>query len=125
MDDHETFPVDEATFLAIEHAMGGALTYDRPADADLADAGPWLVGADYSMSDLLDFIGGTLGRDPDEEVLAPGRDETDLPAWERGIHNAEVVYDTRSHFTRDCVIRALIAEVRRLRTLVPEGVREV
>lgn len=104
------FPVDDATLLAVEHALGGALTYDRPDDAALDDEGPWLVGATYSMSTLLDFMAGTMGEDPNEEIIDPGN--PDLP----GYAGARMVYDTRIHYTEHSVIRALIDEVRRLRT---------
>lgn len=112
------FPVDDATLIAVEHALGGALTLDRPPDADPDDAGPWLVGADYSLSALLDFLAGTTGRDPNEELLQAGRDESTLPEWERGRggwQDAEIVYDTRVHYSEHDLIRALISEVRRLR----------
>lgn len=113
------FPTDDATLLALEHAMSGALTYDRPEGAD-DDSGPWRVGADYGMSDLLDFLAGCTGRDPNEELIQAGRDESDLPEWERGRDwsGAEIVYDTRIHYTEHTVIQALIDEVRRLRNEV-------
>ena len=104
------FPVDDATLLAVEHALGGALTYDRPDDnADFEDEGPWLVGASYSLATLLDFLAGCTGRDPNEELIRPG--DPERPGYE----GAEVVYDTRPHYSEHDLIRALIAEVRRLR----------
>lgn len=105
------FPVDDATLLAVEHAMGGALTYDRPDHVpyDSGDEGPWLVGADFSLSRLLDFLAGCTGRDPHEELIHSG--DPDLPDYA----GAEVVYDTRPHYSEHDLIRALIAEVRRLR----------
>jgi hypothetical protein len=104
------FPVDDATLLAVEHALGGALTYDRPADADPDDDGPWLTGADYSLATLLDFLAGAQGRDPNAVVLVEGNPT--LPGWA----GAEVIEDTRLHYSDHDVIRALIAEVRRLRS---------
>jgi len=105
------FPVDESTLNLIEHAMKGALTYERPDHIryDSGDDGPWLVGAEFSLSQLLDFLGGTVGRDPNEEVIRPA--DPDRP----GIEGAEITYDTRIHYTEHSVIKALIAEVRRLR----------
>lgn len=116
----DAFPVDDATLAAVEHALGGSLTYDRPDDASPDDRGPWLIGADYSLHTLLDFLAGCTGRDPNEELIQPGRDESDLPEWERGRDwsAAEIVYDTRPHYTERDVIAALIAEVRRLRAAV-------
>lgn len=118
MSDLPPFPTDDATLLAIEHAMGGALTFDRPDDAAADDEGPWLVGADFSLPTLLDFLAGCTGRDPNEELIQPARDESDLPEWERGRGgwgNAEIVYDTRPHYSDHDLIRALVAEIRRLR----------
>lgn len=111
------FPVDDATLLAVEHAMQAALTYERPDDAPQDSEGPWLVGAAYSLGTLLDFLGGTTGRDPNEELIQAARDESDLPEWERGRDwsAAEIVYDTRPTYSERDVIAALIAEVRRLR----------
>lgn len=96
------FPVDDATLLAVEHAMGGAYTVDD-------DGTHHLVGADYNLAQLLDFMAGTTGQDPNEEVIDPG--DPDLP----GYAGARIVYDTRIHYTEHDLIRALIAEVRRLR----------
>lgn len=99
------FPVDDATLLAIEHAMGGALTFDRPDDADLEDEGPWLTGADYSVDKLLSFMSGTLDESGQEYIGVTSTMFGDLPTY----------VDERPHYTRDDVIRALIGEVRRLR----------
>lgn len=108
-DDLPDFPVDDATLLAVEHALGGALTFDRPDDAAPDDEGPWLVGADYSLSTLLDFLAGCTGRDPNEELIKAA--DPSLP----GYAGAEIVYDTRIHYSEHDLIRALINEVRRLR----------
>jgi hypothetical protein len=115
--DLSEFPTDDATLLAIEHALGGMLTYDRPDDAK-DDGGPWLIGADYSLATLLDFLAGAAGRDPNELIQA-ARDESDLPEWERGRDwsAAEIVYDTRPHYSERDLIAALVAEIRRLRAL--------
>lgn len=105
------FPVDDATLLAVEHAMGGALTYERPDSklSDSADEGPWLVGADYSLSELLDFLAGAVGRDPNEILIREG--DPERGGWE----GAEIVEDTRPCYHERDVIAALIGEVRRLR----------
>lgn len=106
------FPVDDFTLDQLEHALGTCYG-DRDPDTGAHE----LVGGEFTISQLLDFMGGTVGRDPNAELIQAGRDENDLPEWERGRDwsSAEIVYDTRLHYTRDCVIRALIAEVRRLR----------
>lgn len=105
------FPTDESTLLAVEHALGGALTFDRPDHVryDSDDEGPWLVGAEYSLATLLDFLAGCTGRDPNEELIRPA--DPSLP----GYAGAEMVYDTRIHYSEHDLIRALIAEIRRLR----------
>jgi hypothetical protein len=116
MSDLPDFPVDDSTLAAIEHALGGALTFDGENGERLAE--PRLVGADYSLSTLLDFLAGCTGRDPNEELIQPGRDESDLPEWERGRggwSDAEIVYDTRPHYSEHDLIAALIAEIRSLR----------
>lgn len=96
-----SFPVDDATLLAVEHAMAGALRLDD-------DGNPVLVGADYSMSDLLDFLAGCAGEDPNRELLNPADVAVrgEIPFYR----------DSRVHYHEHDVIRALIAEVRRLRT---------
>lgn len=103
------FPVDDVTLLAVEHALGGALTYDRPDDADPDDEGPWLVGAEYSLSTLLDMLAGCW--DP------PGTDSETNPALVRegDVGGIPLYYDVRVHYSEHDLIRALIREVRRLR----------
>lgn len=96
-----TFPVDDAMLDSIEHALGGTLTLERPEDADPDDDGPWLIGADYSLHQLLDFIAGH-----DEENLIHLGDSGGIPTYE---------YPFPLYHPND-VIRALITEVRRLRT---------
>lgn len=105
------FPVDDLTLNAIEHALGGALTFERPDHAlsDAGDEGPWLIGADYSLGTLLDFLAGCTGRDPNEVLIQEGTPGLD------GWAGAEIVEDTRTHYSEHDLIRALIAEVRRLR----------
>ena len=95
------FPVDDVTLDALEHALGACLTWEGVEDR--AD-GPRVVGADMSVSRLLDFLSGY-----DESKLAPLVDEDgyEVPDWSE-------YPDPLYH--RDDVIRALIAEVRRLRT---------
>jgi hypothetical protein len=100
--------VDDIALAAVEHALGGAL--DRDWDADPDDDFPFkLVGADYSLDQLLDFYAGTVGRDPNEILLSPG--DPNLP----GFTGVPVYEDTRVHYHTHDLIRALIAEVRRLR----------
>lgn len=102
------FPVDDATLLAVEHALGGAYEVDD-------DGTHTLVGADYTLSQLLDFMAGTMGEDPNAEVLSEGHEVAEgAPLWEQ-IAGAKVVVDSRVHYTPHCIIDALIAEVRRLR----------
>lgn len=88
-----TFPIDDVTLSAIEHAMGGSFTVD-------SDGTHRLVGADYSMSDLFNFLSGY---DPDAVVM---------------ISEEVAEYVGGPIYNRDDIIRALIAEVRRLRAEV-------
>lgn len=101
MDDLPTFPIDDLTLDQIEHAMGGSYTVDQ-------DGTHHLVGADFSLSQFIDFMAGVY--------------DGQLPAEQNPhlIHQGYVgeipVYrDTRVHYTEHDIIRALIAEVRRLR----------
>jgi hypothetical protein len=104
------FPVDDATLLAVEHALGASLTFDRPDHAlnNPDDEGPWVFGADYTLSELLDFIGGTHD---------PGVSADENPALTRleDVGDVPCYVDSRVHYSEHCLIRALIAEVRRLR----------
>ena len=91
-----TFPVDDATLGALEHALGGAFAVDD-------DGVHTVTGADMSVTALLDFLSGY---DPAKAVPALNAYDQPLP---------DVQEYPEPVFTRDCVIRALIAEVRRLR----------
>lgn len=117
MDTLPDFPVDDLTLDAIEHSLGYCLTIDDEGNP-VSDG-----SADYSLDTLLDFLAGTIGRDPNEILISPGRDESDLPEWERGRDwsSAEIVEDTRIHYSKHDLIRALVAEIRRLRG--SDGVR--
>jgi hypothetical protein len=84
------FPVDDVMLDLLEHALGGLYEVDD-------DFGTRLVGADYSLPQLLDFLSGY---DPEQVVPLGG-----------GIEE----YVGGPLYTRDDIIRALIAEVRRLR----------
>lgn len=82
------FPIDDITLDAVEHALGGWL---RCTDPD----NPELVGADYSLHQLFDFLSG---------------------------HNEELDYEedeytirTQQIYSEKDLILALIAEIRRLR----------
>ena len=91
-----SFPVDDITLDAIEHALGGSYTVDE-------DGTHHLVGSDYTLSTLLDFLSGY---DASKLELMDGENEWDaIPVYSY----PEALY----HHTD--VIRALIAEVRRLR----------
>lgn len=84
------FPVSDDVLDAIEHALGGAYEV-RPGQ------GMKLVGADYSLSQLLEFYSGY-----DPAKLQP-TDDPEITVY------PEPVYTERD------VIRSLIKEVRRLR----------
>ena len=90
------FPIDDITLNALEHAMGGALT--------VVDGEPELVGAEYSVNDLLDFLSGY-----DPSLLIPDEDNDvySIPVF---------VYDGPIYHITD-VVRSLINEVRSLRNI--------
>jgi len=90
------FPVDDATLGALEHALGGAFAVDD-------DGVHTVTGADMSVTGLLDFLSGY---DPAKAVLALNEYDQPMP---------DVQEYPEPIYSRDCVIRALIAEVRRLR----------
>jgi hypothetical protein len=86
-------PLDDAALDSIEHALGAVYTIDEGGEHQIQ-------GADYNLSQLLDFWSGF--------------DHT------KGVHDGYIgeipvyVFDTPSLTEKD-VIRALVAEVRRLR----------
>lgn len=90
------FPVDDFTLAAIEHALDARLSYDD-------DGNCVVVGADYTIPKLLDFLSGY-----DEGMVVPLLDDDgyEIP------HHVEY---PGSIYSRDDLIRALIVEVRRLR----------
>lgn len=85
-----SFPVDDVTLDCLEHALNGAWHVD-------ADGNHRLVGADYSFTQLLDFLSGYD------------------PAWLIETEPGIVEYRGGALYHSHDVIRALIAEVRRLR----------
>lgn len=90
------FPVDDFTLDQIEHALGGAYSVTE-------DGTHTLVGADFSLTQLLDFLSGF-----DPARLEP-TDDPDTFVYDGAVYH------------EDDVIRALIAEVRRLRIPSSEG----
>lgn len=99
------FPVDDVTLAAVEHAFGAAITFDTDEWGEPDLDNPRLIGADYSLHTLLDFMSGTTSDDhPLVEVKERDWDGT-----------PRVIVDERPHYTERDIIRALIAEVRRLR----------
>ena len=88
------FPVDDATLSAVEHALDGAWSVD-------GEGTHTLVGADFTLDRVLSFAAG-IDRSEDAEHL------TQIAS--------DVFVDDRIHYHPNDVIRALIVEVRRLRT---------
>ena len=99
------FPVDDSTLMAVEHALGGMLQYDEETD-DFN-----VIGADYSLYALLEFLSGVSEEDFEE---VDDDDEYGIP----------VVICNKPIFHPDNVISALIKEIKRLRELVPEDDKE-
>lgn len=88
-------PLDDLTLAAIEHAIG----------ARIGDDG--IEGADFQLPTLLDWLAGSVGDDPNAEVLIGGV----IP----GIDEPRAVLDTRPTYHVYDLVSALVAEVRRLR----------
>lgn len=102
------FPVDDVTLAAVEHAMDGAYTIDDEGNHHL-------VGADYSLNDLLEFLSGY-----DESrlhLLDEGTEDDQVLGFHGHIPVYE--YDGQVYHEHD-LIRALISEVRRLRAATDE-----
>ena len=91
------FPVDDVTLLAVEHALDTTLSYND--DGELVN-----VGSDYSMSQLLDMLSGV-----DPSKWQPAHDDDGYEIPDAVEYTGGPIYHTND------VIRALIAEVRRLR----------
>ena len=93
------FPVDEITLNALAHALDGALDLNT-------DGEPILVGAECTVTQLLDFLSGY-----DAGLLVPAVNQydTELPDVDEYPH---------AIYHRDDAIRALIGEVRRLRHII-------
>lgn len=87
------FPVSDEVLDALEHALDGSL--------DVIDGEPVLVGAEYSIHDLLDFLAGV------DKSNATRLDDDDDGTAVYLLHDPT--------YSLADVIRALIAEVRRLR----------
>jgi hypothetical protein len=88
-----SFPVDEATLAAVEHALQGSWTVDK-------DGNHTLVGAEFTLQRVLDLAAG-INRNDDFEHLHPVSDR--------------VYVDDRVQYTPNDIISALITETRRLR----------
>lgn len=99
------FPVDDFTLDQLEHALGTCL-------GDMGEDGNHeLVGGEFTMSKFLQFMSGY----DDERQTLIGYTDT-LPGTDIPIDGAVPIYEHWDEaYTEHCVIRALIAEVRRLR----------
>ena len=89
------FPVDDATLLALEHALEASLAYDE-------DGNCGVVGAEFTVSKLLEFLSGY---DPSLTSHLGFRPD--------GIEVVEYLGGPQYH--EHDVIRALINEIKRLR----------
>lgn len=94
------FPVDESTLNNVKHALGARLD-------DNGDGNPIVVGADFTLSRLLEFYSGY---DPSTNVPLG---EMDTPM---GRMEAEEVQGEM--YTVNDVLEALIAEIERLRSII-------
>lgn len=101
MSEAPVVPVDDAALDAIEHALGTSLTFTAEDGSELPEDMPRRVGGDYGLQQLLDFWAGI---DPNEEGILTGY------AGSIPIYDMPGVY-----LTEHDLVRALIAEIRRLR----------
>lgn len=95
-------PLDDAALDAIEHALPGCFEVDD-------DGTHRLVGADYTLDQLLQFWSGI---DPNEEGTLVGYVDSPL------MGNVPMYEMPGVYLTERDVIAALIAEVRSLRAEV-------
>jgi hypothetical protein len=108
------FPVDDVTLSAIEHALDSVLTYEGENGERLDE--PRRIGAEYGLAELLDFLGGTTGDEGMYRIGPNGeRIDADEAARDDALGLDQWWMDERPHYHPNDVIRALIAEVRRLR----------
>lgn len=95
-------PLDNEALDAIEHALGAVYTFDDHDQAlGLADSEPILTGADYTLDQLLRFWSGA---DPVEAGELAGY------AGDSPIYTSH-----KPCYSERDLLKALIAEVRRLR----------
>jgi hypothetical protein len=97
------FPVDDATLLAVQHALNACTSFDENGTRET-------VGAEYTLPELLDFLSNTSGPDPDGRLIDAG------DARVFGFEGAEVWLDTRTRYSDYDVIASLVAEILRLRS---------
>lgn len=117
------FPLDDATLLAVEHAIGGVLSAEPEHGGSLDE--PVRIGAEYGLAELLDFLAGVTEPDPERCYRIDGDGERMTPeqaARDDALGLDQVWLDERPHYCEHDVIRALIAEVRRLRLTGDGGV---
>lgn len=101
------FPVDDFTLDQLEHALNTCI--DGPMSIPFTDepeAPRKLVGGEFTLSQFLDFMSG---HDPKRATLVGEVDGIPIyESWDR-------------HYSESNVMRALIAEIRRLRITVEEA----
>lgn len=98
------FPVDDFTLDQLEHALNTC----RGDDGEL-------VGGEFNLPKFLDFMSGY---DPDRSTLI-GHTDT-IPGTDIPTDHAVPIYENwDQHYSEHCVMRALIAEIRRLRSATP------
>lgn len=98
----ETFPVDDTALDAVLHGMAGAYEVDEDGNHTLVPFNG--EGGDFSLHDVLMFYSGY-----DPSKVVPYVDE------DGRSHKYITEYTGGTLFTVEDIVRALIAEVRRLR----------
>lgn len=94
-----TIPLDDAGLTALEHALNAVTDIDAEGERHL-------LGADYTLSQLLNFWSGY---DPADGVMTGYID--DIPVYQQD----------KPCLSEFDLVRALVAEIRRLRDLTKGG----
>lgn len=97
------FPVDDFTLDQLWHALNTSVGFGDDGERRC-------VGGDFTLNQFLDFMSG---HDPERQTLV-GYSDGLLGEGDPGGIPIYTAWD--QHYSREDVIRALLAEVRRLRT---------
>lgn len=121
------FPTDDATLAAVKHSLGAVLSFDE--DDGGAPGAPAIVGADYQLATLLDFLSGSTD-DDDPAVYRINKwnlepIDADDAARDDVMGADQWWIDERPSYTEKDVIEALLDELDRVKSKArAEALRE-